>query len=384
MQSSEKRTRAEVELFYDKITKMKKTDDYGRKLKVNDMFDAFAASFLSDPDTKKSYIELKERGENFFIALTHELVKEGTFDILHSTEPQTVKERFRRSIIDLILSFEESLHAPSKQRKIALVDALCRVFQVSTYEEKPASSSSLFSDLGSKVVAYVAGFATEISGLLTIFNLIVGGCRFVNDADFEISRHNVGMMCYTVLATIVLNERSGYDQGTKKNFIKLVCQGLCISLAHYAASYPFMTEKIFRCKLDSRTAGAHYLLNGKEKSPPYGSESNAYHAVNFLLSVIWPLVTYLAYFGGGSYVKPVLMAVYLANTSGAFMGHEIPRGAHGTLSLLTLSSPDNINWGTSRIMGTTKPSDRDKRRKSKHDVHFMQHKAKAPKTSWAR
>jgi hypothetical protein len=77
------------------------------------------------------------------------------------------------------------------------------------------------------------------------------------------------------------------------------------------------------------------------------------------------------------------MAAYLANTSGAFMGHKIPRGAHGTLSLLTLSSPDNINWGTSIIMGTTKPSDRDKLRKTKHDVHFMQHKAKAPKTSWA-
>jgi len=106
MHSSGKRTIADVESFYDKITKMKKTDTHGRKLKVNDMFDAFAASFLSDPDTQKSYIELKERGDSFFIAMSHELVKEGTFDILHSTEPQTVKERFRRSIIGLILSFE--------------------------------------------------------------------------------------------------------------------------------------------------------------------------------------------------------------------------------------------------------------------------------------
>jgi hypothetical protein len=157
----------------------------------------------------------------------------------------------------------------------------------------------------------------------------------------------------------------------------LVCKGLCISLSHYAASWPFLANTI-AVSDGGYDGGAHFMLNFHGKLANTGdtpiSQSSMHHGAVFIFSTIWPLITYMAYFGSNIW-KNMAMLAYFHSTSAAFMSHKIPRGGPlSSLALLTNSRPDVFNRPVSFIRDTPSPEDVRAAIKQTHDANSATHK----------
>jgi hypothetical protein len=335
-------TRKDVEEFYESALRALDFDILG----VNVAFDASYSRFLNG-DAKEKYNKLKNGPDanKLLIRLSHKIM-----DTTHAPIPYGIQcnQLLRYNMTQLILTIYDTAKSLSINRKVGVVDALCRLFgiPIQTVEQPPRSSAGVFLDLANKVVGYVAVFSSRKASLVTGINLVFGLLRYANDdEEYASSRRAVEMICCTVLTSICANFGSGYDKGILVNIMGLVCKGLCISLSHYAASWPFLANKL------AATGGwhdgaAHFMLNfhatlaNTEKYDASITQSSLHHGTIFILSTIWPLMTYMAYFGSNIW-KNLAMLAYFYSTSAAFMAHKIPRGGPvSALSLMTGSRPD--------------------------------------------
>jgi hypothetical protein len=334
--------RNDVEEFYESLLRPRKFDAAG----VNEAFDVSYSEGLNR-DAKEKYLKQKNDPYNnkLLINLSHKLMDESS--ALNRRDIPDNKF-LSRNLSHLILTIYDTAELPSIDRKTDVVDALCHLFgiPIQPMEPPPRSSASVFLDLANKVVGYVAVFSSKTASLVTGINLVFGLLRYANeDEEYASSRHAVEMIFCTVLTSICANFGSGYDKGLLVNIMGLVCKGLCISLSHYAASWPFLANKL------AATGGwhdgaAHFMLNfhAKLANDASISQSSLHHGTIFILSTIWPLMTYMAYFGSNIWnLKNLAMLAYFYSTSAAFMAHKIPRGGPvSALSLITGSRPDVV------------------------------------------
>ena len=334
--------RNDVETFYESLLRTRKFDKSG----VNVAFELSYSRCLNI-DAKEKYLKQKNDPDNnkLLINLSHKLMDNASA-LNRKGIPDN--EYLSYNLSHLIVTIYDTTKSPSINRKVGVVDALCRLFgiPIQTVEHPHRSSAGVFLDLANKVVGYAAVFSSRKASLVTGINLVFGLLRYANDdEEYASSRHAVEMICCTVLTSICANFGSGYDKGLLVNIMGLVCKGLCISLSHYAASWPFLANKL------AATGGwhdgaAHFMLNfhgtlaNTAKYDASITQSSKHHGMIFILSTIWPLITYMAYFGSNIW-KNMAMLAYFYSTSAAFMAHKIPRGGPvSSLSLMTGSRPD--------------------------------------------
>jgi hypothetical protein len=333
--------RKEVEDFYDSLLRLRSFDVAG----ISPAFDASYCDFLNG-DAKAKYTELKAGGNQILIRLSHKIM-DGRSILNSKCIPQN--KHFSSNLAHLILTIHDTAKSTSAARKLGVVDALCDLFAVPKQREQPPprSIAGVFLDLANKVVGYVAVFSSRNKSLVTSINLVFGLLRYANDEEeYASSRLAVEMMCYTVLTSICANFGSDYDKGLLVHIMGLVCKGLCISLSHYAASWPFLANNFAAAGDD---AAAHFMLNFHGKIANTGifdasiNQSSIHHGMTFVISVIWPLITYMVYFNSNIW-KNMAMLAYFHTTSTAFMAHKIPRGGPvSPLTLATASRPDLLN-----------------------------------------
>ena len=370
--------RGDIELFYDLLISSPSSERT-----VNKAFDSLFAQFLSRyPDAVNKYNELKKRNgtdekRKLLISLSHKIMDS-------ASEPCGVKHmkidnrNFSINMADLIAAIYDT----SEKQKLGVVDALCALFGIPPHTvEPPPQSRAKFLDLAKKIVGYVAVFSSRTASLVTAINLVFGILRYSNDAKgYASSRIAVEMICCTVLTSICANVGRGYDKCDSVNIMGLVCKGLCISLSHYAASWPFLANNLAATG-SVYDAGPRFMLNFHQKQAneaTYGTSDTRielHHTASFILSTIWPLMTYMAYFGSNIW-KNLAMLAYFHTASCAFMAHKIPRGGPvGALSLVTLSRPDLLYAPYAGLIDQPSPEAIDNAIKSQHAADLITFKA---------
>ena len=352
--------RNDVEEFYESLIR---THDFD-SLDVNEVFEVTYLRGLNG-DTKDKLSEQKKDPQNnkLLITLSHKIMEDASV-LNYRLIPANAQRNSNMS--HLISTIYDTAKSNSIDRKVGVVDALCHLFGIpmQTVEPQQQSSASFFLDLANKVVGYVAVFSSKKATLVTAINLVLGLARYTTGAeDHASSVRDVDMIFYTVISTICINYKTGYEQGLYINIMGLVCKGLCISLSHYLASWPLLANSAVATGHRS-DAATHFITNCYSTLPFESgsggsiSESSLHHGAIFLFSIIWPLITYMTYFDlDGKHAKTMLMLWYLFVTEGAVMSHKIPRGGPvGAFSLITGSRPDVLHYPFSIIYNKAPPA----------------------------
>jgi hypothetical protein len=340
-------SRADVEAFYDTIAAYEARPRGRRGFGLHPDFDVFVEAILFNYYAQNAFKRLKSEENLFLLGLSLELVENGTVD-----EWESNPEKYLPRVENILISIEEAvddIHISRQNRRVFLVDALCEMFGVS----KDSSSAKLIhAGTHCKYAAYAANNIGLAASTLSMVNLIIASHRLVNE-DFKVSRQTTDALAYTLFTTLACGAVTMPRQLTE--MLGILIKGLFVALSHYAASDPMIVRRLLGIHTPGNAEAVHFMHSKNGAELPRGQNDTHYHVALALCSFVWPFIMYIAYFGGGSKWKMVLMALILHNSSLATTLHRKPRGETGALSSIGLWWPNSMNSITGMLRGNTDP-----------------------------